>query len=180
MIILGVLADTHVPDRARGLNPKVAEVFREAGVHAILHAGDISIPSVLEELTSIAPVTAVQGNRDWYRLSELPGKQSLSFEGVSVGLIHGHGSLKDYLIDKAHYLIYGIQEEVYIRRVMGVFPQAQVIVYGHTHLPRNACIGGKLLFNPGSACCVQENSARPSLGLLRLHQGQAVGEILEL
>lgn len=180
MIILGVLADTHIPDRAVGLNPEIAEVFLEAGVQAILHAGDVSTPRVLEELSRIAPVTAVKGNRDLYRLSYLPRKCSLSYEGVGVGLTHGHGSLRDYLIDKAHYLIFGIQEERFIHRVMAYFPDAQVIVFGHTHLRLNARIKGKLLFNPGSACCMQADSTRPSLGLLRLHDGKADGEIIEL
>jgi putative phosphoesterase len=180
VIILGVLADTHIPDRARSLNPKVLEILQRAGVQAILHAGDVSIPTVLEELNRIAPVSAVQGNRDIYRLPELPKKRSLSFEGVGIGLTHGHGTWRDYLVDKAYYLTCGIQEERYIRRVIGAFPGAQVVVFGHTHLRLNARVGDKLLFNPGSACCLQADFARPSLGLLRLDQGQAEGEIIEI
>jgi hypothetical protein len=156
------------------------ERLQGAGVHAILHAGDVSTPQVLAELNSIAPVTAVRGNRDWYRLSELPAQCRLNFEGVEIGLTHGHGRLRDYLVDKAHYLAFGIQEERFIRRVMGDFPDAQVIVFGHTHLQLNAIRGGKLLFNPGSACCLQADSSKPSLGLLRLHQGKVEGEIVEL
>lgn len=180
MIVLGVLADTHVPDRARKLDPSVCEIFRESGVEAILHAGDVSIPMVLDELERIAPVTAVRGNRDWFRLRELPKKCTLSFEGVQVGLSHGHGSLRAYLIDKLYYLAFGIQEERYVRRMLGVFPTAQVIVFGHTHLRLNAWMDGKLLFNPGSVCCPQVNTMKPSMGLLRLHQGRAEGEIVEL
>jgi putative phosphoesterase len=180
VIILGVVADTHIPDRASSINPKVAEVFEDAKVHAILHAGDISIPRVLVDLNRIAPVIAVQGNRDWYRLSRLPRKLDLSYEGVSIGLTHGHGSLWDYLLDKAHYLVFGIQEERYIRRVIGAFPHVQVIVFGHTHLQLNARMDGKLLFNPGSAGGKQTNFNKPSLGLLRLNQGKAKGEIVYL
>lgn len=180
MIVLGILADTHIPDRARSLDPKILEVFHRAGVQRILHAGDISVPRVLQELSGIAPVTAVQGNRDWYRLSELPRTQSLALEGVQLGLTHGHGRLGNYLVDKAHYLTFGIQEERYIRRAITEFPDADVIVFGHTHLPLNAVMSGKLLFNPGSACCLQADSTRPSLGLLRLHQGRVEGEIVEL
>jgi putative phosphoesterase len=180
VITLGVLADTHIPDRVRSLNPRIAEILQDAGVQAILHAGDVSIPRVLAELNMIAPVTAVQGNRDLYRLPGLPKKLSLCYEGVSIGLTHGHGSLMDYLIDKVNYLVFGIQEERYIRRVMGVFPDAQVIVFGHTHLRLNAYMGEKLLINPGSASCKQLNSHSPSLGLLRLHQGKAESEIVEL
>jgi len=89
MLTLGVVADTHVPDRARLLNPKVTDIFREAGVVAILHAGDICSPEILDQLGGIALVHAVQGNRDIWRLAHLPPQISLQFEGVNIGLTHG-------------------------------------------------------------------------------------------
>ncbi len=64
---LGVVADTHVPDKAKTLNPQVLAILRQAEVSAILHAGDISSPGVLTALGEIAPVYAVLGNRDWVR-----------------------------------------------------------------------------------------------------------------
>ena len=64
MIRLGVISDTHIPDRARRLNERVIPVFREAGVSAILHAGDVSTPRVLKQLEEVAPVYATRGNRD--------------------------------------------------------------------------------------------------------------------
>jgi predicted phosphodiesterase len=66
MTILGVLADTHIPDRVPGLNPRVLKIFQQARVSEILHAGDVSIPQVLEELRQVAPVSVVQGNRDFF------------------------------------------------------------------------------------------------------------------
>ena len=59
MITLGVLSDTHVPDKAPELNPQVAARFRQEMVSAILHAGDVTSPQVLKELKKIAPVHAV-------------------------------------------------------------------------------------------------------------------------
>jgi len=47
MTSLGVLADTHIPNRVPGLNPQVTQCFREADIVAILHAGDVSVPKVL-------------------------------------------------------------------------------------------------------------------------------------
>ena len=82
MITLGVLADTHVPDRVTQLNRRVLEIFQRAEVNAILHAGDVSIPRVLEELKQVAPVHAVQGNRDIFYLRQLPMRIELNFEGV--------------------------------------------------------------------------------------------------
>ena len=65
MITLGVVADTHVPDRARQINPDLLRVLRQAQVQAILHAGDVCSQVVLDQLGQIAPVYAVRGNRDW-------------------------------------------------------------------------------------------------------------------
>jgi putative phosphoesterase len=71
MTTLGVLADTHIPDRVPTLNPRVIQVFRQAQVSAILHAGDVSVPQVLAELEKIAQVYAVRGNRDIFLSQEI-------------------------------------------------------------------------------------------------------------
>lgn len=91
MGVLGVLSDTQVPDRAPRLAPEVLEIFQAAGVTAILHAGDVSSTGVLEELRTVAPVYAVGGKRDWYRLRSLPARLDLTFEEIKIGLTHGHG-----------------------------------------------------------------------------------------
>ena len=74
MTTLGVISDTHIPDRTPQLNPRVLEVFQQARVTQILHAGDIMVQSVLDELATIAPVQAVCGNRDIWNLKHLPDK----------------------------------------------------------------------------------------------------------
>ena len=100
MLTLGVIADTHVPDRVRRINPRIITFLKECGVAAILHAGDICSPVVLSQLADIAPVHAVQGNRDVWRLSHLPMKLSLEYGGVTIGLTHGHGSFSGYFTQK--------------------------------------------------------------------------------
>jgi len=91
MITLGIIADTHVPDRVPQLNPRIFSIFREAGVQAILHAGDACSSDVLSQLGEIAPVHAVRGNRDSTRLAYLPRKLTLEFGGLTIGMMHGHG-----------------------------------------------------------------------------------------
>lgn len=180
MTVLGVIADTHIPDRKRYLNPAILPIFRDAGVEAILHAGDISVPDVLQQLEQIAPVHAVRGNRDWVRLGYLPFRQRLSFNGVTIALVHGHGHLREYLVDKLHYAVHGMQVERYQDRLLQIYNQANVIVYGHVHIPCNQWIDRQLLFNLGSACCPAKKFT-PSVGLLQIHSGgQVQGEILEL
>ena len=62
-----LIADTHVGDRIKALEPKLFEAMVAEQPDLILHAGDIAVPSVVTELEKIAPVVAVQGNRDWYK-----------------------------------------------------------------------------------------------------------------
>lgn len=181
MVTLGVLADTHIPDRARRLDPRVLDIFRQAGVQAILHAGDISVPNVIAELEQIAPVYAVRGNRDWVALSHLPLTQILTFGEITLGLVHGHGRLKNYLVDKVYYLMQGYRLERYQPRLEATFPQAQVILFGHTHIPLHLWSHGRLLFNPGSPHFPGRRDLRPSVGLLHLDTGgQVEAEIVWL
>ena len=69
---IGVISDTHVPDRSQRLSPAIGRIFREEGVSAVLHAGDVAVPSVLEALGEYGPVIGVRGNRDWLLASRLP------------------------------------------------------------------------------------------------------------
>ncbi len=181
MTTLGVLADTHIPDRAAELDPRVLTCFRDAGVAAILHAGDVSVPGVLRQLEEIAPVYAVKGNRDIFALRRLPMQVRLNIEGTSIGLAHGHGSFSQYTLDHIHRTIYGRLVERFVRRMLLAFPDVDVIVFGHLHVPCNFHIDGKLLFNPGSATYPWPRNDPATIGLLHLEQGQSPGgEIIEL
>jgi uncharacterized protein len=178
---IGVLADTHIPDRARQLDARVLEIFRSAGVRAILHAGDVSVPRVLSMLAEIAPVYAVKGNRDWIWLGRLPAKLRLELEGITIGMAHGHGSLKNYLVDRITLLSYDYHHEMLIPRLLAAFPDTRVIVFGHGHLPLNNWRNGQLLFNPGSPHFPHYKHITPSIGLLHLSAGGEVrGEIINL
>ena len=181
MITLGVIGDTHVPDRVRGLHPAVLPTFRQAGVTAILHAGDISGRAVLAELGQVAPVYAVRGNRDFLWLRALPLERRLAFEGVTIGLAHGHGGWLRYLRDKPHQLLFDYKHARLIPRLQAAFPDVQVIVFGHAHLPLNEWIDGQLFFNPGSPLPQRKTDLAPTLGLLYLAAGSEIkGEIVAL
>ncbi|MDO5334971.1 MAG: metallophosphoesterase [Coriobacteriia bacterium] len=96
------------------------------GVDRILCAGDLELPSVLIELETIAPVTCVRGNCDGPALSDLPFSQSITLGGIEFFLIHR-------------------PEDI------GIPPATcQVVVHGHTHIPRNEVIGKVRYLNPGS------------------------------
>src|SRR4030042_287434 len=180
MTTLGVLSDSHVPDRSSELNPQVIEIFHQAGVVGILHAGDISVPRVLAELESVAPVHAVRGNRDIFTLRNLPLQVQLNINGVSIGMAHGHATFSRYIVDKMHSAFQGRIIEKYIKRMLHMFPDVDVIVFGHLHQPCNIHLDGKLLLNPGSTSFPWPRGSPATLGLLHLEQGEEpLGEIIE-
>jgi len=181
MTVLGVIADTHIPDRARRLDSRIGEIFQTAGVEAILHAGDVSTPSVLQEIGRIAPIHAVRGNRDWVVLRHLPFSMHLSFGEVKVALTHGHGSWWVYLLNRIDYIVRGYRVELFEPRLVAEFSDVDVIVFGHTHRPYNHWVDGCLLFNPGSPHCPEGKENTPSVGLLKIAAGGEVsGEVISL
>ena len=182
VLTLGVIADTHIPDRQRALHAAVIPIFQKASVDYILHAGDISVPAVIAQLEAVAPVYAVRGNRDWLRLKELPITRVLPFEDITVGLTHGHGGMRTYLQDKINYIRRGpMAFRIIKERGLSLLPpDVDVVIFGHNHSVFNEVEDGVLIFNPGSTCCPIPRNAPPSVGLLHIDGSQVRGEILKL
>jgi predicted phosphodiesterase len=85
------------------------------------------------------------------------------------------------MIDKLHRAVRGRLVERYLTRMLQAFPNADVIVFGHLHVPCNLHLHGKLLFNPGSTGYPWPRNEPPTFGLLHLDHGQApFGEIIPL
>jgi Calcineurin-like phosphoesterase superfamily domain len=86
-----VLSDTHAPRFWKRCPPGVAEHLFAAEV--ILHAGDVCVASVLEELSAYAPVHAVLGNNDGPDVSAWGASETaeLNLAGLRVGMIHDAG-----------------------------------------------------------------------------------------
>jgi putative phosphoesterase len=145
---LGVIADTHGL-----LRPEVFQAFAE--VDHILHAGDVGPPDLLIELETLAPVTAVYGNTDGMELrSRLPQVAALELEGFDIIVTHGDvlGSPTPENLNAA-------------------FPDAQIIVYGHTHKPLLTVVDVVVtVMNPGSAG-PRRFKLMPSVGILELEPG---------
>lgn len=179
---IGVVTDTHIPDRRRKLHAALMPRLREAGVQQILHAGDISLPRVLGELEEIAPVVAVRGNRDWFGFKNLPLSRVLKVQGKRIGLTHGHGGLLPYLQEKIGYLARGPQAySYYMQRAISLLPEdVDAVVFGHNHAPVLKELDGKIIFNPGSACCQILEGGAPSFGLLHINADEIHGEIVYL
>lgn len=162
MAVIGVIADTHVPQRLKQLPKGIADALR--GVDLILHAGDINSLRVLQELEAIAPVQAVAGNADLFR-SGLPLTRLIEIEGRRIGLVHGHGGWPTYLWSKLHNFA-GYDEEYYLRIVRRSFGPVAAIVFGHTHRFHRSIQSGVLLFNPGPIAPEYYNTPGPQIGKL--------------
>ncbi|MCE7872914.1 metallophosphoesterase [bacterium CPR1] len=149
-MLIGVISDTH-----GFLRPEAIEALR--GVEQILHAGDIEDPYTLEQLSELAPVTAVRGNCDTGELRALPLSVALEWAGVRIFMLH-------------------IQEDLDLDPATAGF---QVVIVGHTHQPRMEERQGVLYLNPGSAG-PRRFKLPVSLARLRLEQGRAEAEIVQL
>ncbi len=178
-ICIGVIADTHIPDRVIEIHPDLLSTFQSAGVSHILHAGDISVNWVLSKLGEVAPVTAVRGNRDIFA-GRLKLVEQLNFNGVSVALMHGHGGLVPYLKDKVRFYQDGYQLDRYLDLLVRSAKASRIVVFGHTHHPVIYQYKGKLIFNPGSASFGPARRDPPTIGLLHFAAGEVRPEIIQL
>jgi putative phosphoesterase len=148
--LIAVLADTHMPKGGRVLPERCVELLREA--EAVLHAGDFFAIETLREIESVSrgPVYAVHGNVDRPDLRDLlPETLEVDLDGARIAMIHDAGPAKGRL-----------------GRMRRRFPDADAVVFGHSHLPLHEEEDGFQVFNPGSPT-ERRRSPRHSMGLLR-------------
>ncbi|WP_421120321.1 metallophosphoesterase family protein [Aquihabitans daechungensis] len=127
-----VLADTHLDGSSLAKMPP--EVWALAdGADVILHAGDVVDQAVLDALAARAPVHAVLGNNDRYLVDRLPEELEVVLGGVRLAMVHDSGATAGRT-----------------RRMARRFPDADVVVFGHSHQPVVETSEGPMLLNPGS------------------------------
>lgn len=180
---IGVLADTHVPDQLPHLPARAVEVLREHSCVAILHAGDICRRSVLRELSLIAPVFAVRGNRDllWPPNLSLPARRTITFGKVTVGLTHGQQGIAFYLLNKISLKSRTEPPSATEIRLLRSFdPGVSVIVYGHSHIPRVSLREGTLILNPGSLAPPHFTDLGATLAVLDLSGDTPEAEVISV
>ena len=135
--LIAVLSDTH-----GYLDPAIPALF-EGAAH-IIHAGDILAPEIVEELSKVAPVTAVAGNLDRGELAETLPKEVVAEAG---GVVFAVGHKRKRLLKR---LAEGRVEG------MGDGGPPRLVVYGHEHVPAVAWVDGALHLNPGTASAPEE------------------------
>lgn len=178
---IGVIADTHIPDRVGALHPDVIPTFKQMQVQLILHAGDVSSPAVIESLQTVAECRAVKGNRDWKSLPVTKSIEFIKIIDIAIALLHGHGGLFSYIIDKFPYYLFGYQFKRYPHKLARYAGDAKIIIFGHTHHAENQWVNGKLYFNPGSAYEGKAPYTSATIGLIEIDENQYIkGRIIPL
>jgi hypothetical protein len=148
-----VVSDTHAPRRWRSCPPRVAAHLRDADL--ILHAGDVCVPGVLDELAAFAPVHVVCGNNDGPDVVAwgAPETLELVIDGLRVAMIHDSG-----------------EKTGRTARMRRRFPTADLVVFGHSHIPLDRTGDGVRIFNPGSPTD-RRSQPHGTIGLLDITDG---------
>jgi hypothetical protein len=134
----------------------VAGYLRQADL--ILHAGDVCTASVLTELAEYAPVTAVVGNNDDSSVAAWGAAETaaLGLDGLRVAMVHDSGAAAGRL-----------------PRMRRRFPDADLVVFGHSHIPLDESAPGLRIFNPGSPTD-RRRQPHGTLGVLEVDDGRLV------
>jgi putative phosphoesterase len=161
-MLIVIIADTHLPKGSRELPPQCVERLRAAEL--ILHAGDISTAGTLAELRALGPpVLAVHGNVDEPALVQsLPAQLEVEAGGARLAMTHDGGAAKGRLA-----------------RLRKRFPDADAVVFGHSHIPLLDAVGGFQIFNPGSPTD-RRRQPRHTMGLGRVERGRIAFEHVAL
>lgn len=166
---IGLISDSHISRRGE-LWPQAFDVLD--GVDAILHAGDLWSPVLLDELAAIAPVWAARGNGDMHVTdARVEDTWVLDFEGVNIAMIHDFPSPER------------ASAQVLARRTEQRFPGAtpDVVICGHTHIDEATSVDGVLYVNPGSPTLPHNKSLRlGTIGFLHIDAGGVMAELHQL
>jgi putative phosphoesterase len=176
---IGLISDTHIPEACEHLPKKVFEVF--ANIDLVMHAGDVYVNRVLDELSVIAPVIAALGNGDEgldghrYRLDleddRVREAHLVEIAGVRIGLVHAIPTPDE------------TSDEVFARAMNTQFGgPVDVVVQGHSHVEGVTWFGATMVVNPGSATLPRNLIGVPgTVAILEIGNGGEVSaEIISL
>jgi len=159
-----LISDTHIPAKAKAVPKKIFEVFD--GASFILHAGDLTQLSVVDELEQLAPVVAVCGNMDGYEVKEkLPRMNSVKVYKWKIGVIHNPG------------IFWGTKRMKTIAKRNNL----DALIFGHTHRPSFKREEGIVFVNPGSPTNpLPPFLTKPTVALLRITKEKIEPGIIEI
>jgi uncharacterized protein len=160
---LAIVSDTHLPRGERVVPARCLELCRSSD--AILHAGDLSRLSVLEELRALGPpLHAIHGNADEPAVRALlPARLELEFGELRVAMVHNGGAATGRL-----------------GRLRTRFPGVDAVIFGHSHVAEHEHDGGFQIFNPGSPTERRRRTPALTMGLARIRAREIRFEIVTL
>jgi uncharacterized protein len=161
-VLIAVISDTHLPRGARRIPDACVERMKQADL--ILHAGDFVSVAALEEMRKLGPpLHAVHGNVDEQSLTRLlPETTVVEAGGARIGMVHDAGPAAGRL-----------------ERMRRRFPEADAVVFGHSHIPLHEERDGFQIFNPGSPTDRRRQPIH-TMGLARVEQQRIRFEIVPL
>ena len=152
-MLVAVISDTHMTGGQRRLPDRCVELIASADL--LVHAGDIMTVDALIEIEAIGtPIRAVAGNMDeWELRDRLPDKTEMDLDGAKIAMVHDGGAAAGRLA-----------------RLRGRFPDADAVVFGHSHIPLHERGGDFQIFNPGSPT-ERRRAPTHAMGLARIAGG---------
>lgn len=165
---IGLITDTHLPSLVRSLDelgPQIGDVLR--GVELILHAGDVTAPSVIDWCTQFAPILIAEGNNDIFDDARMAKRQLLDVNGWRIGMVH---ELRPESRPMAEILRSSLDGE-----------RVDILIGGDTHVERLEHRDGVMLINSGSPILPHHLSTRlGTIGILEVKPGRIHAEIITL
>jgi putative phosphoesterase len=157
-----VVSDTHIPDFAKALPDAVLAEASRADL--VLHAGDVTSPPVLERLAEAAPVLCALGNGDGDEVAGWGARSRIErrLEDINVAMVHDSGPRTGRA-----------------RRLRRWFPQADLVVFGHSHIPMDVAAEGIRMLNPGSPTWKRRQDA-PTFAVVVLRDGAIDARIVRV
>jgi uncharacterized protein len=161
-MLVAVISDTHLPRGVRRIPDACVERMRSSDL--IVHAGDVMTREALAEIEAVGPpVAAVHGNVDSAELCRaLPERRILDLGGARLGVVHDAGPRSGRLA-----------------RMRRLFPDADAVVFGHSHLPLHEELDGFQIFNPGSPT-ERRRAAGHTMGMVRVDGRRLEFELIAL
>ena len=165
---IGVISDTHLPSiirRVDELGPQAGEFL--ATVDLILHAGDVTAPSVLQWCEQFAPVKVARGNNDLFEHPQMADRHVFDVDGWRIGLVH---EVRPESRPMAELLEHGLDGA-----------PVDILITGDTHVQRLEFREHVLFMNPGSPTLPHHKEVRlGTVGLLDVSEDTVRAEIVVL
>jgi hypothetical protein len=169
-LLIGLIADTHVPSRVPHIPEFIIDDFKENNIDYLFHLGDFEKFEAYQELVDafgVENVIGILGNMDFDRKLKkmLPETLELELYGHKIFMTHGSGG-----------------PNIVIKRLNRRFDLTpyDIIIFGHVHRPYNEIWrDGKLYLNPGTPTDKKFTSIN-SYGYLRISKDKVEPKIIEI